>query len=438
MAKGGGATEALKTSSARWHSREREEKTVANVAYFKYPWKWEDRTQYLELPFPMSEYERRIAAVKAEMEKDRLDCLLIVGDVRERGNIRYLSNFYALLGHSILILPLDDEPVLVTSAAAHGEPMHSFVPETWVKDVRAALFHDLPPDPPTVLGRTREVLVEKHLSRARIGIVGWHLLGYDYFSGLKQSFPGIEWSDWLRPYELVKAVKSELELKVMERAAEAADAGMRAAFEAAKPGVTELEVAGAFEYGMRKAGIETVAYLFDTRVCSGPRSPLKNGNPTSRRLQPGDMIFMDISATYHGYVVDAATSSVVGGDPTKEQLSLLETAARMTETLVASSKPGTPVPDLVEAVRNVAEEMGEGSTFIDYIVGHGLGCSQLEVPHCHPNSPDVLAAGMVFSLEPMVVCPIRGTGTIERVCAVETSGGRLLSKFPLRPWTLSW
>lgn len=408
------------------------------TSYFLYPWTWEDRKQYLQLPFPMSEYERRVAAVRREMEKDKLDAALILGDVRERGNIRYLSNFYALLGHSVLIVPATGDLVLVTSAAAHGEPMHSFVPETWVKDVRAALFHDLPPNPPSVLSRLKEVLAEKHLGRARVGIVGWNLLGYDLFAGLKQEFPGTEWFEWMRPFELIKAVKSDLELKLMEQAAEAVDVGMKAAFEAAKPGVTELEVAGAFEYGMRKAGIETVACLFDTRVCSGPRAPLKNGTPTARKLQHGDMIFMDISATYHGYVMDAASSSVVGAEPTKDQLSLLETAAKMTETLVSISKPGTPVPELVEAMRSVANEMGEGKSFIDYIVGHGLGCSQLEIPHCHPASPDVLAAGMVYSLEPMVVDPARGTGTIERVCAVGQSGGRLLSKFPLRPWTLKW
>jgi Xaa-Pro aminopeptidase len=67
-----------------------------------------------------------------------------------------------------------------------------------------------------------------------------------------------------------------------------------------------------------------------------------------------------------------------------------------------------------------------------------MGASQLEMPHFNPDSKDVLAEGMVFALEPMVVDPVIGTGTIERICAVGSNGGRLLSRLALRPWTVKW
>ncbi len=407
--------------------------------YFMYPWKWEERKQYLNLPFPMSEYERRIKAVRQKMEEDKVDAIFLYGDVRQYGYIRYLTNFYPQLGQSVAVLTLQEDPILITTATAHGEPMHSFVPETWVRDVRAGLFHDLPTeDHPTVLSLLKELVPEKKLTQARIGVVGLPLLTYDLFAGLKQSFSKVKWIDWGRSYELVRAIKSELELDLMERGAEAVDAGFEAALKVAKPGVTELEVAGALEYGMRKAGIDVVSNLFDTRVCSGSRSALKNGNPTDRKLQKADALFMDISAQYRGYCLDVSTSHVVDAEPTKEQSALFETAAEMTETLVAASKPGTRARDLVKVVKAVARKNGLGKYFIEYIIGHGMGTAQLEIPHFNPDSEDVLAEGMVFSPEPMVVHPIHGTGTVERVCAVGRNGGRLLSKLTLRPWTKKW
>lgn len=411
---------------------------MKELSYFQYSWDFEDRKQFLNLPFPMSEYEGRVANIKRKMEKNKLDALMIIGDVRERGYIRYLTNFYAQLGHSVVILPMSGDPILATSASAHGEPLHSFVYETWVRDIRGALRRAVTPNPPTVWQRVKEILTEKKLNRARIGIIGWQLLGYDFFVNLKQAFPQIEWIDWLRPYELLKAVKSPLELELYEQAGKAIDAAFGAALAAIKPGVTELEVAGVLEHTMRQGGIETVAYLFDTRVCSGPRAALKNGNPTSRKMERGDLVFIDISATYHGYALDSATSTVVDAKPTKEQLSLLETAAQMTEALLAASKDGMPASELVERARVVAIENGQEKNFIEFLVGHGLGCSQVEAPHCHPNSEDVLAEGMVYAVEPMVVDRVLGTGTVERIVCCGKNEGRLLTNFPFRVWNIKW
>jgi Xaa-Pro aminopeptidase len=110
----------------------------------------------------------------------------------------------------------------------------------------------------------------------------------------------------------------------------------------------------------------------------------------------------------------------------------------MTEAMIAASKSGTPARDLVEVTRRVARENSQEQNFIEYIVGHGLGTSQVEMPHFNPETEDILAEGMVFALEPMLVDPVHGTGTIERMCAVGPMAGRLLSKLTLRPWTASW
>lgn len=407
--------------------------------YFMYPWDWESRKQYYIPWFPMSEYEQRVKALKRKMQETKVDAVFLYGDVRQYGFIRWLTNFYPQLGESFAVQTLDGDPILLSNSTAHGEPMHSFIYESWVKDVRMGLFHDLPAeDHPTLLSRVGEVIKEKKLTKAKIGVVGIKLLGYDLFTGMKEAFPNVTWSDWQRSWETITAVKSKLEMECFETGAEGIDAGFEAAFRAAKPGVTELEVAGAFEYAVRKANIDVVHNLFDTRVCTGPRSFLKNCNPTERRMEHGDAFFMDISAQYRGYCLDVSSSHVVGSDPNPEQLKLFEASAQMTEAMIAAAKPGALARDMVEITRAVAEEHGYGDLFCEYIVGHGMGTCQLQIPRFNPDSEDVLEEGMVFALEPMIIHPVHGSGCIERICAVGPDGGRLLSKLTLRPWTVSW
>ena len=106
----------------------------------------------------------------------------------------------------------------------------------------------------------------------------------------------------------------------------------------------------------------------------------------------------------------------------------------MVEACIAASRPGTPARELVTAVESIAEEMGEAQWFIPYMAGHGMGCSQLEIPHIYPHSEDVLAPNQWYALECMVSDPERGTGQMEGIVLITPEGSEYLSQVPLRPW----
>jgi len=411
-------------------------------AYFLYPWSLEDRKQYFDyhLPFPVSEFKRRGESVKQKMREDKVDAVLLFGDSRQYGLVRWITNFYPQLGQSMVFITMDDEnPILLTTASAHGEPMHSFVPESWVPDVRCGLFHNLPGgEHPTLLSLCIDAIKEKKLTKGIIGVASLGMLTYDLFKGMKEALPDVRWQDWSRSYAQVRAVKTQLEIETMERGAESVDAAFEAAFNAAKPGVSELEIAGILEYTARKNGINAVNNLFDTIVCSGPRAALKNGNPTERKLRKGDALFIDISMQYKGYAMDVSASHCIDAQPNKEQLALFETAAQMTEAMVANAKPGMPAKQMMAITREVAEQNGMGEWYCDYLCGHGIGACLLEFPYFDPESEDILVENMTFAVEPMVVHPVHGTGCVERMCAVGKDGGRLLSKLTFRPWTMAW
>ena len=85
-------------------------------------------------------------------EEQELDVLLVYGDQFLQSNVRYLTGFYGLFGQSWAVVGRTGEPVLVTNAVLHGEPMHSNVQKTYLRDVR-------PLPHPTSTG-TRLTLVE--------------------------------------------------------------------------------------------------------------------------------------------------------------------------------------------------------------------------------------------------------------------------------------
>src|SRR5579884_4304827 len=56
------------------------------------PYDWETRKKYLDLPFPISEYQSRLSRIRSLMAKNDLDSLIIFGDSRDPGDLIYLSD----------------------------------------------------------------------------------------------------------------------------------------------------------------------------------------------------------------------------------------------------------------------------------------------------------------------------------------------------------
>jgi hypothetical protein len=113
---------------------------------------WAEREPWLHLPFEVAEYEGRIERIRAMMRARGLDGLLVHGNRAERAPIRHLSNFEDFYGGDTLMLIPASGPVgLTTNAVMHGEPMHSGIQDTWVRDLRCA------PHPRTVDHQTTTI-----------------------------------------------------------------------------------------------------------------------------------------------------------------------------------------------------------------------------------------------------------------------------------------
>ena len=103
----------------------------------KVPYAWSDRQPWLELDFPVAEFETRIARLQERMRAAGFEALLVWEHADRGSNIRYLTGFNMVWGTSIALVHAEKPSVLLTNAIAHGEPMHSNVQTGWLPDLRA-------------------------------------------------------------------------------------------------------------------------------------------------------------------------------------------------------------------------------------------------------------------------------------------------------------
>jgi methionyl aminopeptidase len=169
---------------------------------------------------------------------------------------------------------------------------------------------------------------------------------------------------------------------------------------------------------------------YPARACVSVNDEVVHGIPDSRILQEGDIVSIDLGATYKGFVGDAAITVGVGRiSPVAERL------VRVTEEAlwqgIKAAKAGARLGQISAAIQTHAE--GNGFSVVREYVGHGVGRSMHEEPQV-PNfgSPDrgpLLQKGMTLALEPMVTAGNWQTKKDSDGWTVRTADGSLAAHF---------
>jgi Xaa-Pro aminopeptidase len=370
------------------------------------------RKEYLTLPFPISEYEERIDNTRRLMKEHDLDGLIAFGDQNDFGYLTYLANFEPMIGRGAVVLTANSM-YLVTDSAFHGEPMHSLIWRTWVDKV-----HATGPSYESFVAGLKTALSG---SSGKVGLVGSY------------SFPAREFGfnvvDVERPFLKMKSRKTASEMKVMREAARITSYGMRAAVEATRIGVRENEIAAAACKAMFEEGASRLA--FQPIIAAGPRAGTKHDYPSKRKIEDGDMVYIDLGAISDGYYCDMSRTVLIGkGTPT--QRNALDSVLEIYNDLKYRIRPGISAGEVARAGEKLAESKGWLADF--WAMGHGLGTGFLEIPMFMPNSPDVFETNMVFAFEPMIVRLGLGTAVVEDTVAVTDSGMTSLTEYERKLW----
>ncbi len=395
----------------------------------KVSYEWEHRQKYLALPFPQSEYDRRVAAIKKSMAESGLQYLVIYGNPACTGPIFYVANFDSFFGNTIIFLPLSGEPVLITDGIMHSEPMHSAIWTTWIRDIR-------PANHPATVRFTRnlsdfivEELKKRGLEHAPGGLVNAGFFPYTFMQRLADLVPGLDLQPAERTFEGVRSIKSDLEVALLRQTARIASRGLDRVFTLDAIGMTEKELAAEAVRVFLEAGSDIPMIA----VTSGLRSGLKHAPATGQKIQDSDMIFVDVGTPVHGYFSDVARSGVAG-KANPQQVDMLKTALEMHDHVIEAIKPGARICDLQRIAENIANARGFGNAYFPTGFGHGIGTSVAETPILFPDNEAALEKNMVFALEPMIVVEGVGTAVFEEMILVTKGGCEVLSDATLSTW----
>jgi methionyl aminopeptidase len=143
---------------------------------------------------------------------------------------------------------------------------------------------------------------------------------------------------------------------------------------------------------------------FPYAVCCSINEEIVHGFPSSRRLDDGDIVSIDMGVFYEGFCGDSARTFTVGeiSDTAKR---LLEVTHSSLESGIRQARPGNKLYDVSRAIQETVESAG--FSVVRRFVGHGIGRrmhEKPEIPNFVPQGmPDIpLKTGMTMAIEPMV------------------------------------
>ena len=177
--------------------------------------------------------------------------------------------------------------------------------------------------------------------------------------------------------------------------------------EAVRPGVTTEELGRVAHRFITACGAEpTFLHYngFPASACISVNSEVIHGIPNRRRiLHEGDIVSVDLGATWRGYVGDTAYTFPVGKLSAEAQR-LCDTAREALYEGIAKAVSGGKTGDISAAIQSYCE--ARGFSLVREYTGHGVGRVMHEDP-CLPNFGQPgrgvkLLPGMTLAIEPMV------------------------------------
>jgi len=224
--------------------------------------------------------------------------------------------------------------------------------------------------------------------------------------------------------ESLRAIKEPEEVELITRAVQITDNAFKYIDDIIHTGMTEKEVAWEIEKFLRERGSE--AMPFDIIVASGPNSALPHAKPSTRTIESGEPIIIDIGARCGGYSSDMTRTICLGsGDDTFNKI--YDTVLRAQQAALTAIEAGMTGDQADGLARTVIEQAGYGEAF-GHALGHGIGLAPHEQPRLGPKSPEQLVDGMVFTIEPGIYLVGWGGVRIEDDVVMEKGKARLISK----------
>ncbi len=345
-----------------------------------------------------SEYQARIGRATAAMQRSLVDCLVIfpgpnftyfTGLKFMRERYRAMVALLDSVGNLAMMGPRFEESKMLrgpiqaeVQSWTDEDDQHSRIAE-WIRSHCGA-------DPTVGLELTTD---------------------FHHFLGLQKALPRAQFVNSKAATDDLRAIKSAAEVACLRAAATRTQVRMQRVRSMLVEGMTEIELADRFGPGaMVQFGLTTA-------------SP--NAAAGYNKLAARDIIVIDAGDWVEGYRSDL-TRTFFFGTPTPRMLEVYKIVNQAGLVAIDAIKPGEPAGIVDQTARRIMARAGFGEHVL-HRGGHGIGLAFHEVPICAERSEDVLAPGMVLTVEPGIYLPGEFGVRLEDDVLVTDTGCELLA-----------
>ena len=351
----------------------------------------EQLSERLQTPISTAELERRWAAVRAAMERDNIDVLLMQNNNDYMGGyVKYFTDLPATNGYPLtVVFPRDDLMTMVSQGpfsggnpTASGDGVARGVKQWLTTPSYASCVYTANYDPE---------LAAKALAPyagGTIGLLGTYQMSFalvDYLQ--KGRFSNSRFVDASDLVDRIKVIKSAEERELVRRAAAMQDGAMRAAFAAVEPGMRDRDIAAIAQCYSQRHGSENGIYLCASMPADKP-AQFSQRHFQNRVIEKGDAVALLVEDSGPGGMYTELGRTCVVGKASQEIKDEFAFALEARKFNLNLLKPGTPCAEIFAAYNDFMRKNGR---------------PEEKRLHCHGQGYDLVERPLIRNDEPMSI-----------------------------------
>ena len=348
----------------------------------------------------------RLQRLADSLDDLALDAMLVTDEI----NVRYLSGF---TGDSSYLLVTPQETTILSDGRYTAQIAEQCTGIQAQIRSSAQLLRDV----------VKETLAASKAKRVGIEADKVTLAEYRF---LESTCESIEFVSTTAVVEELRMIKDPAEIAATRRAVEIAERVFTELVPTLTSGMTEREIAHDIEHRMRLLGAEGCS--FQPIVAAGPGGALPHYHPQDIALANQKSLLIDWGAKFEGYASDL-TRTLHQQDVSDAFKRAYEGVLEAQLAAIDLIKPGVPVREVDAAARAALDRHGILDAF-KHGLGHGTGLQIHESPRMSPIGDEILASGMIITVEPGVYYDGEFGIRIEDDILVTDSGHEVLSNLP--------
>jgi len=236
---------------------------------------------------------------------------------------------------------------------------------------------------------------------------------YRYAADMRSRYPLHNYKRSAKILKELRAIKSPLEVEVMQKAIDITDSTFRRLLKFIKPGVMEYEIDAEIWHSFLLQRATGPAY--GSIIASGDRARTLHYVSNNQECKDGELILMDFGASYGNYAADLTRTIPVNGKFSRRQKTVYNACLHIHLFCASILKPGISINEYTEKVADEAtvvfqkigllkksdikNEDPENRAYRKYLyhgISHHLG---IDV-HDLGTKTEPIKLGMVFTIEP--------------------------------------